>query len=126
LLQSDVYLFIAYFAQSNIVMPFVDLGTLPVKEQIKGFHGRAIHTGTQSFLYWSVEAGAAIPMHSHHHEQVAHVLSGRFELTLAGETRVLEPGLVAVIPPHVPHGGKAITDCQLLDVFLPERDDYKW
>jgi quercetin dioxygenase-like cupin family protein len=97
-----------------------------VKEQIKGFHGRAIHTGTQSFLYWSVEAGAAIPMHCHPHEQVAHVLSGRFELTLAGETKVLEPGLVAVIPPQVPHGGKAITDCQLLDVFQPERDDYKW
>jgi quercetin dioxygenase-like cupin family protein len=107
-------------------MPFVDLNTLPVKEQIKGFHGRAIHTGTMSFLYWSVDAGASIPEHNHPHEQVAHVLSGRFELTVAGETKVLEPGLVAVIPPHVPHGGKALTDCRLLDVFQPEREDYKW
>lgn len=107
-------------------MAFVALEWLREKEQIRGFHGRAIHTGTMSFLYWNVEAGASIPVHSHHHEQVAHVLEGQFELTVAGETRILEPGLVAVIPPHVPHGGRAVTACRLLDVFTPERDDYKW
>jgi quercetin dioxygenase-like cupin family protein len=107
-------------------MAFVDLETLRVKEQMKGYHGRAIHTGTMTFLYWTVEAGASVPVHTHHHEQVAHVLSGQFELTVADETRVLEPGTVAVIPSNVPHGGRALTECQLLDVFCPERDDYKW
>ena len=107
-------------------MSFIPLDTLREKEQIPGFHGRAIHTGTMSFLYWNVDASASIPIHSHHHEQVAHVLSGQFELTIADETRMLEPGTVAVIPPHVPHGGRAITGCQLLDVFTPEREDYKW
>ena len=107
-------------------MPFIELNSLPEKEQIKGYHGRAIHTGTMSFLYWNVDAGAAIPVHTHPHEQVAHVMSGQFALTVAEETRVLEPGTVAVIPPHVPHGGKAVTDCTLLDVFSPEREDYKW
>ncbi len=107
-------------------MPFVELDSLPTKEIIKGYHGKAIHTGTMTYMYWTVEEGAAIPEHSHMHGQVAHVLKGKFELTVNGETRVLEPGVVAVIPPHVKHAGKAITPCELLDVFNPEREDYKF
>ena len=107
-------------------MPFVELETLTAKEVIPGYTARAVHTGTMTFIYWTVEEGAAMPIHSHLHEQVAHVISGQFELTVDGETQVLEPGKVAVIPPLVPHGGKAITACTLLDVFLPERDDYKF
>ncbi|HJW17148.1 MAG TPA: cupin domain-containing protein, partial [Flavisolibacter sp.] len=86
----------------------------------------AIHTGTLTLMYWTVESGAAMPIHSHKHEQVAHVLKGKFELIVNGETRIIEPGTVAVIPPGIPHGGRAITACELLDVFNPEREDYKF
>ncbi len=79
-----------------------------------------------TYMYWKVEPGAVIAEHSHLHEQAAHVLKGKFELTVDGQTEILEPGKVAVIPPHVKHSGKAITACELLDVFNPERDDYKF
>lgn len=107
-------------------MAFVVLNDLPTKEIIAGYTARCIHTGTMSFMYWTVEAGAAIPEHAHLHEQVAQVLQGEFELTVDGETKILVPGMIAVIPPHVKHGGKAITNCELLDVFNPEREDYKF
>ncbi len=107
-------------------MPFVNVETLKEKEVIKGYKGRTIHTGTMTFMYWTVDEGAVMPEHSHIHEQVAHVLKGIFELTVDGQTEILEPGKVAVIPPHIKHGGKAITQCELLDVFNPEREDYKF
>ena len=107
-------------------MPFVPVTSLPSKEIIQGYSARTIHTGTMTLVYWTVEKGATMPMHSHLHEQVAHVLKGRFELTVDGVTQVLEPGMVAVIPPHVTHGGTALTECELLDVFHPEREDYKF
>ena len=107
-------------------MFFVELNNLPAKEVVEGFTGRSLHTGTMTFMYWTVKAGAAIPVHTHINEQVANVLKGKFELTVEGDTRILEPGIIAVIPANVPHGGKAVTDCELLDVFYPGRDDYRF
>lgn len=107
-------------------MSFIEIETLATKEIFPGFSGRAIHTGTMSFIYWDVEAAAKVPEHAHLHEQVANVLKGSFELTVGGETKLMQPGSVAVIPPHVLHSGRAITACELLDVFTPEREDYKF
>lgn len=107
-------------------MPFIDINTLSEKEVFPGFHGRAIHTGTMTYTYWTVDEGAIVPEHSHMHEQVANVIKGTFEMTVDGHTQVLETGKVAVIPPFVKHSGRAITACTLLDVFLPEREDYKF
>ena len=107
-------------------MPFYTVTSLPSKEVIEGYTARGVHTGTMTFIYWTVKAGAVMPMHHHIHEQVAHVLKGAFEITVDGETKMLEPGITVVIPPNVPHGGKAITECELLDVFNPEREDYKF
>ena len=107
-------------------MAFFNISALDEKEVIPGYRGRTIHTGTMTFMYWTVEEGAVMPEHSHVHEQVAHVLKGKFELTVDGQTQLLAPGRVAVIPPHIKHGGKAVTACELLDVFNPKREDYKF
>lgn len=106
-------------------MPFINLDNFEVREIVPGYRARFLHTEEMTLAFWEVEAGAALPEHSHSHKQVAAVLEGRFELTVAGETRVLEPGTAAVIPGDVSHSGRAVTDCRLLDVFHPARDDYR-
>jgi quercetin dioxygenase-like cupin family protein len=56
---------------------------------------------------------------------VVNVIEGEFEFNFKGEIKKLSPGAVVVVPPNVPHCGKAITDCRLMDVFHPMREDYK-
>jgi quercetin dioxygenase-like cupin family protein len=106
-------------------MPFVKLENLPVKTLLPGFSGRLIHTEQLTLGYWNITKGSILPEHSHVHEQVTHVLSGQLELTIAGETKLLEPGTVAVIPSFAKHSAIAITDCVVTDVFTPVREDYK-
>ena len=98
---------------------------IKAKEIIKGFHGRFIHMENFTYAYWKVEAGSEIPIHSHIHEQMMQVIKGRFELTVDDVTKIYEPGMVAKIPSFVKHGGKAITNCKLTDIFCPVREDYK-
>lgn len=78
-----------------------------------------------TFAYWNIRKGAPLPEHSHPHEQVANVIEGKFELKVNNESKILEPGDVAVIPPNTKHSGKAITNCKIIDVFCPVREDYK-
>ena len=78
-----------------------------------------------TFSYLDVKAGAALPEHSHPHEQVAHVLEGEFQLTVEGVPYRLVPGIVFVIPSDTRHSGLAITDSKLMDVFNPVREDYR-
>jgi quercetin dioxygenase-like cupin family protein len=106
-------------------MVFKNLDQIEEKEIVAGYRARFIHSDSITLAYWDVDPGAELPEHSHPHEQIANVLEGQFELTVAGEARVLEPGMVAVIPSQVPHSGKALTACSLLDVFHPVREDYR-
>ena len=106
-------------------MQRVRLGEVEPREIIPGYVARFVHSEHVTLAFWEVEAGAALPRHAHPHEQVAHVLEGRFRLTVGDETRDLEEGDVVVIPSGVEHEGEALTRCRLLDVFHPRRDDYR-
>ncbi len=102
---------------------FVSLEEVCESEPFSGFKVRFVHTRFMTLAYWQVGAGSVLPVHRHPHEQVMNVVKGKFELTIENATRRLESGVVAVIPPDAEHYGRAITDCFIIDVFYPIRED---
>lgn len=106
-------------------MNHFEVQSIQAKEIMPGFHGRMVHSDKMTFAYWNIDAGASLPEHSHMHEQVVNVISGQFELTVNGNTRMLGPKQVVCIPSKALHSGKAITDCYIIDVFCPVREDYR-
>ena len=106
-------------------MKFVDLKDIPQLEPVSGFKGKFVHSFNMTLVFWEIRAHSFFPEHSHVHEQLSIVTKGEFELTIDGKTMILRPGIVAVIPSNARHSGRAITDCEVTDVFSPVREDYK-
>jgi quercetin dioxygenase-like cupin family protein len=104
---------------------FIDLNQLESREIVPGYRAVFVHSANMTVAFWEVDQGARMPEHAHPHEQVSSVVEGEFELTVAGESRKLNPGVAAVIPANVPHGGVAVTRCRLIDAFYPVRQDYR-
>ena len=91
---------------------------------LSGFDVEFVHADRMAFVFWEIKKGSILPEHSHIHEQVAQVVEGEFELTIGNEAQIVNPEIIAVIPSNKPHSGKAITDCEIVDVFNLVREDY--
>jgi quercetin dioxygenase-like cupin family protein len=107
---------------TSIFHRFSDIKT---KEIAPGFFSKLIHTETNTINFIEVKAGCSVPRHQHVHEQCSFVIEGKFELTVNDVPQVLEPGLFAIVPSNVWHSGTAVTDCKLIDIFSPVREDYR-
>ena len=101
-----------------------NLRDMEVKEIFPGYKGKLIHSERMTVAHWKIDEGAPVPEHDHPHEQIVNVMAGRYELVIDGTPHVLEPGAIVIIPPHVTHSGRALTDCELIDVWSPPREDY--
>ena len=71
-----------------------------------------------------MKKGCIVPLHSHHNEQVTHILQGALKFVIQGKEVVVRAGEVLTIPPHVPHSAEALEDTLDLDVFDPPREDW--
>lgn len=106
-------------------MSLTTVATLPVREIFPGIRARVVHSARTSESWVEIDAGASFPEHQHPHEQIVNVLEGELDVIAGGVAHRLVPGMVLVIPPGVPHSGRAITACRVLDVFAPTREDYR-
>lgn len=106
-------------------MSYVNLDNLTEKEVVKGFKGKFVHSENITIVHWSVDSGSLLPLHKHVHEQIVNLIEGELEFTMNGETKIIKPVTNVIIPSNVEHSGKALTDCYIIDVFYPVREDYK-
>jgi quercetin dioxygenase-like cupin family protein len=103
---------------------FIDRKSLEKHLMIPGFRGRFIHSEKMTISYWDIESGSKLPEHRHPHEQISQVIKGKFKLTISGESVIMTPGITAIIPSNALHSGEALTECQVMDIFAPVREDY--
>src|SRR5690348_3032202 len=105
---------------------FSKLATVPARSIFDGaIQGRYVHVKEMTIGEVTLAPNTVVPMHEHPHEQLTYLIEGRFQFTVGSETTVLEPGMVALIPGGVTHGGTTLTSCKVVDVFSPIREDYR-
>jgi quercetin dioxygenase-like cupin family protein len=62
--------------------------------------------------------------HSHPHEQLVYVVTGRIQFDVDGKTIELRTGASVIVEGNVEHRATALEDSEVLDVFVPCREDY--
>jgi uncharacterized protein YjlB len=62
--------------------------------------------------------------HSHTNEQIVWMLKGKMEFRLGSEQRVYGQGDVVVIPGGAEHEAWLREDTEVIDFFVPPRDDF--
>jgi quercetin dioxygenase-like cupin family protein len=85
------------------------------------FSRQVIHGDNMTVARVYLKKGASVPEHSHHNEQISMMEQGSLKFVLAGVEKILKPGEILRIPPHVPHSAEALEDCLAVDLFSPPR-----
>lgn len=89
-----------------------------VKRQIMGYNGQLMVVKVK------FEKGAVGKAHTHPHTQSTYVASGKFEVTIDGEKKILEAGDGYYVAPNALHGAVCLKAGVLIDTFSPMRADF--
>jgi quercetin dioxygenase-like cupin family protein len=102
-----------------------ELNKTAAKQLAPGLTGYYTHGEDLTLGLVEIKAGSNLPQHQHRHEQITYILEGQLDMTIDGKLCSLTTGMFYVIPSNVWHGAVAVTDCRVIDVFNPVREDYK-
>ncbi len=98
-------------------------------EVVEGVHLTQLVAGDRmSIQHFHVEPGAAVPEHSHEHEQLGYVYDGALAFEVGGEEFVISPNESYAIPSGEPHAAVNRGDDPVrgIDVFAPARPNPDW
>ena len=110
---------------SEKIKPFVASGDVEWEDMGGGIDRKIMGYDKQLMMVEVRFAkGAVGSLHHHIHRQVSYVASGSFEVTIAGETKLLKQGDCFFVEPDLVHGVIALEAGTLIDVFTPVREDF--
>ena len=89
-----------------------------VKRQIMGYDKNLM------LVKVDFQKGSVGTMHAHPHSQATYVVSGKFELTIGDEKKVITAGDGYYVAPDVWHGCVCLEPGILIDTFSPMREDF--
>ncbi len=89
-----------------------------VVRQIMGYDGQIMMVKVK------FETGTIGALHSHYHSQATYVVSGKFEFTVNGVTKIVEAGDALYKEPDVVHGCICLEAGVLIDCFTPMREEF--
>jgi len=108
---------------------FIEVEQTPKFSQMEGLE-TAVLTGLYGeqmmMVLNTTLPGHSVPTHSHPHEQIGMVYSGRAILRIGDEEREVGPEDFYCIPAGVPHSDTTLGDepFVMLDIFYPVREDF--
>src|SRR5438552_1232235 len=102
---------------------YTSLKSLPA-EQVTDKITRRMLVGEKGMIVvWNMKAGVHADAHTHPHEQIFWVVSGKMDFRLGNERRMCGPGDMGVIAGGVEHEAWFPEDAEVWDVFSPPRED---
>lgn len=106
-------------------MSFHKKDELPSKEVVPGITLRSVYLKNCMMTFFDLQPGSRIPPHKHHHEQITYLVKGSLKMTVAGETRLMKEGDIALVAPNVEHAAEVGDEPAFaVDAWHPIREDY--
>ncbi len=108
-------------------MAFHDITDREFKTLLEGVRARTFWGEKMLMAVVDLDAHSVVPNHNHPHEQAGMVLSGELDFYIDGNHRLLHQGDVYIIPSGVDHKVcVGAHPAQVLDIFSPVREEYKY
>ncbi len=99
--------------------------TIPIERPAEGIERQMVVGKRMMICRFRFAPELVTPEHTHPHEQMSIVVSGRVKFFVAGAERIASPGDVLHFPPHCLHGATMMDEeVVLLDIFTPLREDF--
>lgn len=102
----------------------IDWSQVPAEQLTPLITRRFVNQAGMTVARFRLLKGAVVDMHQHINAQLTNVLSGALRLNVGGKSVTVRGGESLTIEPNVPHEAFADEDCEVLDVFIPERADW--